>query len=272
MMRPIMDRIAKAFENARRQGRACFVAYVCAGDPDPETSLEVCKTLIDAGVDILELGAPFSDPLADGLTNQLAAQRALEAGMTQAKTLDLVRAIRRHDQTVPIVFYTYCNLVFAKGERTYAKAAREAGADGLLTLDCPPEEAASLIEACKAEGLSNIFIIAPTTPPDRVRTIAKSASGFIYYVSREGVTGERSTLASDIGTRVAAIKAETSVPVVVGFGISTAAHVREVGSLADGAVVGSALVNCIARNPGDRKAMLAELDRKARELVGGLRS
>ena len=135
-----MDRIAQTFQKARSENRACFVAYVCAGDPDFETSVEVCRALVNNGVDVLELGVPFSDPLADGLTNQLAAQRALESGMTAGRVFDLVRRIREFSE-VPIIFYTYYNLVFANGVEAYAKAAREAGADGLLTLDLPPEEA-----------------------------------------------------------------------------------------------------------------------------------
>ncbi len=261
-----MDRIAETFERNKQNGKPCFVAYVCAGDPDFETSLEVCRTLLERGVDVLELGVPFSDPLADGLTNQLAAQRALENGMTSDRVFALVERIREFSQA-PIVLYTYYNLVFARGEEAYVRRAREAGADGLLTLDLPPEEAEGLVRLSRENGLKNIFIIAPTTPEDRVRRIAESADGFLYYVSREGVTGVRADLADTLASGVAAIRRATPMPLVVGFGISTASQVRDVGALADGVVVGSALVNCIKDNLGDREAILAALRNKMDELL-----
>jgi tryptophan synthase alpha chain len=204
-----MDRIAAAFDRARRENRACFVAYLCAGDPDFATSLRACEAVIEGGTDVLEIGVPFSDPLADGLTNQLAAQRALENGMTMARVFELAAAVRKKSD-VPIVFYTYYNLVFANGLADYVKRARAAGVDGMLTLDLPPEEADDLLAACRAEGLKNIFIVAPTTPDARLAIIAKAASGFIYYVSREGVTGVRESLADNIRGAVARIRATRS--------------------------------------------------------------
>lgn len=242
-----MSRIHTAFANARSENRACFVAYLCAGDPDFETSLAACRKLIESGIDVLELGVPFSDPLADGLTNQLAAQRALESGVTSQRVLDLVAAIREFSE-VPIVFYTYYNLVFAKGSELYVEQAKAAGVDGLLTLDLPPEEADSHIEICRKNEMATIFIVAPTTPEARLKTIAEATSGFIYYVSREGVTGEQSSMAGDIAARVDLIKAYTDLPVVVGFGVSSSEHVRLIAGAADGVVVGSTLVNCIAHN------------------------
>lgn len=264
-----MDRIAEAFARARREGRAAFVAYLCAGDPDFAGSLAACRAVIEAGVDVLELGVAFSDPLADGLTNQLAAQRALESGMTPTRTLELVREIRKFSQ-VPIVFYTYYNLVFANGVAASVRAMKEAGVDGLLTLDLPPEEAGEVQAACAEVGLKTVFIVAPTTPESRLGTITRAATGFIYYVSREGVTGVRSQLAGNIPEAVAAIKRHTSLPVVVGFGISTAAQVRQVGEAADGVVVGSALVNVIKENLSDRNAIGAAMRARAAELVSGL--
>lgn len=264
-----MDRIADSFARARREGRACFVAYLCAGDPDFASSLAACRAVIEAGIDVLELGVAFSDPLADGITNQLAAQRALESGNTPAQTLDLVREIRKFSQ-VPIVFYTYYNLVFANGVAATVRAAAEAGVDGLLTLDLPPEEAGDLQAACRECGLKTVFIVAPTTPESRLATITAAATGFIYYVSREGVTGVRSQLAGNIPEAVAAIKRHTQLPVVVGFGISTAAQVREVGAAADGVVVGSALVNVIKENAGNRAAIHPAMFARAQELVAGL--
>ncbi len=265
-----MDRIADSFARARREGRAAFVAYLCAGDPDFATSLAVCRAAIEAGVDVIELGVAFSDPVADGVTNQLAAQRALESGMTPTRTLELVREIRKFSQ-VPIVFYTYYNLIFSNGVAATVRAAKDAGVDGLLTLDLPPEEAGELEAACKACDLKTVFIVAPTTPEARLQKIADAASGFIYYVSREGVTGVQSKLAGNIPEAVAAIKRHTKLPVVVGFGISTAAQVREVGASADGVVVGSALVNVIKENLSNRAAIPAAMRARAQDLISGLR-
>lgn len=260
------SRIASTFATAAKENRACFVAYLCAGDPDFETSLKACKQLIESGIDVLELGVPFSDPLADGLTNQLAAQRALESGMRSERVLDLVRAVRAFSE-VPIVFYTYYNLVFSKGSDVYASEAKAAGVDGLLTLDLPPEEAGEHLEACKKHGMETIFIAAPTTPDSRLDIICKASTGFIYYVSREGVTGEQTSMSKGIGERVAEIKAHTDLPVVVGFGISSSEHVREVGSVCDGVVVGSTLVNCVASHLGDPDAIVEALKSKMAALT-----
>ena len=242
-----MSRIEKAFRKVREEQRAAFVGYLCAGDPDFETSLRACRALIESGVDLLELGVPFSDPLADGLTNQLAAQRALESNIDSRKVLELVQAIREFSE-VPIVFYTYYNLVFSKGSEGYIQSLKAAGVDGLLTLDLPPEEAADHLAICEQYGVKTVFIVAPTTPDARLEIICKAATGFIYYVSREGVTGEQAALSDDIKARVDVIKQHTDLPVVVGFGISNSGHVSTVAQAADGVVVGSALVNCIASN------------------------
>jgi len=265
-----MDRIADAFARARSENRACFVAYLCAGDPDFNTSLEACRALLSNGVDVLELGVPFSDPLADGLTNQLAAQRALESGMTASSVFELVRRIRTFSQ-VPIVFYTYYNLVFSNGVDAYIHTAKEAGVDGMLTLDLPPEEADEVLQACKREGIKTVFIVAPTTPEARLPKIAAAATGFIYYVSREGVTGVRDQVAANVPEALAKIKKYTSLPVVVGFGISQRAHVAQTAAHADGVVVGSALVNCIRDNLTQREKIAPALAAKASDLVAGVK-
>jgi tryptophan synthase alpha chain len=264
-----MSRLAEAFQRAQAQNRAAFVAYLCAGDPDFDTSLAACRTLIASGIDVLELGVPFSDPLADGLTNQLAAQRALESGMTAARVFELVRRIREASE-VPVVFYTYYNLVFASGIEAYVKAAKDAGVDGLLTLDLPPEESAEVAAACRAQGVDTVFIVAPTTPEARVKKIAAAATGFIYYVSREGVTGVREKVADRIPEAVAMIRRHTKLPVAVGFGISTRAQVAQVAATADGVVVGSALVNCIRDNLGAPEKITAKLGTVAGDLVAGV--
>jgi len=264
-----MDRIALAFDRATKEDRACFIAYICAGDPDFETSVEICRVLAENRVGIIELGVPFSDPLADGLTNQLAAERALKSGMNHQKFIQLVKNVRTFTQK-PIVLYTYFNLVFAQGIEAYLKQIKEAGVDGLLTLDLPPEEAGELVSASREIGIKNIFIVAPTTPPERIEKITSVASGFIYYVSRAGVTGVQDNLADDIGQAIHLIKKRTSLPVVVGFGVSTKSQVKEVSGLADGVVVGSALVNCIGQNTNDKKIMLNKFSEKLENLTIGL--
>lgn len=264
-----MSRIPSAFARARAENRAAFVAYVCAGDPDFETSLAVCRALLANGVDILELGVPFSDPLADGLTNQLAAQRALESGMTAARVFELVKRIREFSQA-PIVFYTYYNLVFANGVDAYVRTAKAAGVDGILTLDLPPEEAGEMAAACKAHGVDTVFIVAPTTPDERIATIAQATTGFLYYVSREGVTGVRDQVASNIPEAIARIRAKAKLPMVVGFGIGTRAQVAQVAAHADGVVVGSALVNCIRDGLADRAKIPAAIGARAADLAAGV--
>ncbi len=263
-----MSRLQTTFARARAENRAAFVAYVGAGDPDFDTSLEVCRALLTNGVDVLELGVPFSDPLADGLTNQLAAQRALESGMTAARVFELVQRIREFSQA-PIVFYTYYNLVFANGVDAYVRAAKAAGVDGILTLDLPPEEAGEVAAACRTHGVETVFIVAPTTPDERIPVIAGVTTGFIYYVSREGVTGVRAQVAGNIPEAVARIRARAKVPMVVGFGIGTRAQVAQVAVHADGVVVGSALVNCVRDNLGDKAKLVASIAARAADLSAG---
>ena len=218
---------------------------------------------------VIELGVPFSDPLADGQTNQLAAERALKSGMTPSDVFTLSRRLRAHTE-VSIVLYTYYNITMAPGIEAYVIEAKAAGVDAILTLDLPPEEAVEFIEICKKHGMGTVFIIAPTTPDARIKLITEAATSFIYYVSYEGVTGVRTELATGISEAVQRIRAHTKLPVVVGFGISTAEQVRTVAADADGVVVGSALVNCIPANPDDPSAAVEAIGTKARELVSGL--
>ena len=265
-----MSRLSDAFARAKKENRAALVAYLCAGDPDFDTSLAACRTLISAGVDVLELGAPFSDPLADGIANQLAAQRALDAGMTTARVFELAQRIRA-TTAVPLVLYTYYNLVFAPGLEAFVGAAKAAGIDALLVLDLPPEEANELLTICRSHDIGMVFIVAPTTPPARIAKICAAATSFIYYVSREGVTGVRDQLAAGIPAAVAQIKQHTKLPVAVGFGISTRAQVAEVAAQADGVVVGSALVNIIKANLADRTSIPLQLLARATDLAAGTR-
>jgi tryptophan synthase alpha chain len=262
------SRIKKTFDQCKKENRACFVAYLCAGDPDFETSIEACRTLIDSGIDILELGVPFSDPLADGATNQLAAQRALESGMDSERVFEFVKAIREFS-AIPIVFYTYYNLVFSLGSQLYAERAKAAGVDALLTLDLPPEEAQEHLDACEEFNIETVFIVAPTTPESRLVKICEAASAFIYYVSREGVTGEQTNLSNNIESQVQLIKQYTHLPVVVGFGVSSSEHVKSIAAVADGVVVGSAIVNCVAENVTNSKEIITALRNKMKDLFEG---
>jgi tryptophan synthase alpha chain len=239
------NRIDEKFRTLQAQGKKALIAYICAGDPSLEATCSLALAFENAGVDILELGVPFSDPLADGIVNQLAAARALEAGTTVPGVLDCVRKIRATSQ-LPIVLYTYMNPIYRYGFERFHSDAAAAGVDGLLILDLPPDEDAISPEFRENSGLKRIRLIAPTTPPSRITMLTRDAGGFLYYVSREGVTGERTDVAASLPERVAEIRKTTSLPVAVGFGISTPEQVREVALHADGVVVGSAIVKRIA--------------------------
>ena len=241
------DRLSATFQKLRETNKKAFVAYVAAGDPDFDKSLEVIKTLADIGADIIELGLPFSDPLADGIVNQMAADRALKAGMTTHHVLDLIRTFRETHET-PIVLFTYLNPVFTYGFEQFHHDAAAAGADGMLLLDLPPDEAALNTDLAIGAGLKHIRLIAPTTPSERVELLAQSAEGFIYALSRTGVTGAHGAPSANIAELVASIKAHTDVPVCVGFGISTPEQAAMVADAADGVIVGSAIVKQVEMN------------------------
>lgn len=261
-MNVMPHRVEQLFRRCREENRAAFIPYICAGDPSLDKTVEIALMLERAGADLIELGVPFSDPLADGPVNQLAAQRALERGTTTRGVLDCARRIRA-GSNAPIVLYTYLNPVLQFGFQRFHEAAASAGVDGLLLLDLPPEEEtggikldglkpsslASSPAAAARSGASvpHIRLIAPTTPPERLERICKSAAGFIYYVSREGVTGARSTIAASLRERIGQIRRRTQLPIAVGFGISTAGQAREVARIADAVVVGSALVDRIGK-------------------------
>jgi tryptophan synthase alpha chain len=239
------NRIDQLFETLRTRKQVAMIAYICAGDPNLKATEALALALERAGVDLLELGVPFSDPLADGIVNQLAAARALEAGATVTGVLDCVRNIRRQS-ALPILLYTYMNPVFRYGFQKFLRDAEEAGVDGLLLLDLPPDESSSNPDFSDSSSLKRIRLIAPTTPESRLPLLTEDSSGFIYYVSREGVTGERSDVAESLHEKVAAIRRHTALPIAVGFGISTPEQVRQVAQSADGVVVGSAIVKKVA--------------------------
>lgn len=241
-------RLDDTFANLKNQNQKAFIAYVAAGDPSFELSLEVMHTLADIGADVIELGLPFSDPLADGIVNQMAADRALKSGMTTARTLELIKAFRETNDKTPIVLFTYLNPIFTYGFSRFQKDAVAAGADGILLLDLPPDEAELSAELAENKSLSHIRLIAPSTPPDRIKMLAEKAEGFIYALSRSGVTGGHSAPAATIPAQVAAIKQHSKVPVCVGFGISNPEQAQLVAKSADGVIVGSAIVKRIEEN------------------------
>jgi tryptophan synthase alpha chain len=269
------NRLDDLFARLKVMGRPAMIAYITGGDPTLAATAKVAISLEKAGVDILELGVPFSDPLADGATIQMASGRALAAGASVPGIIDLIREIRKTSQ-IPIVLFAYLNPIYVYGFDRFQTDAAAAGADGLLLLDLPPQEAARNIELSGEKGLArlkSIRLIAPTTPPDRLKEITDTAEGFIYYVSREGVTGEQTSLSTDIAERVAAIRALTEVPVAVGFGISNPEQAATVAGLADGVVVGSAIVRKIGEY-GDIPELadkIADFVRPIAEAVHGVK-
>jgi len=245
-----MNRIDGCFEKLKDESKKGFIAYIGAGDPDLEATKCLALKLAESGVDIIELGVPFSDPLADGLVNQLAAQRGLKSGTTPEGVLEVVNAIRQISE-VPIVLYIYYNLIHRFGLNDFIQLAAQSGVDGLLTLDLPPEEADEYQNLMTKSGLASIWLIAPTTPEERIKFITERGSGFIYYVSREGVTGMRKDVITRLNERVGLIRKYSNLPVAVGFGISTPDQVRQVSADCDAVVVGSAIVNRINENSHD---------------------
>ena len=263
----MQNRIDQKFTALKSRGRKGFIAYIAAGDPTLEATKALAIAFEKTGVDILELGVPFSDPLADGIVNQLAAQRALEAGATVQGVLDTVREIRKESQ-MPIVLYTYVNPVYKYGLEKFHRDAEAAGVDGLLILDLPPEEDRE--EFANTTGLKRIRLIAPTTPPERIRAITAKADGFIYYVSREGVTGEQTSVAKSLASQVALIRGTTPLPIAVGFGVSNPEHVKEIALSADAVVVGSAIVKRVAEH-GREPDMVERVTKFIQPLVNALR-
>ena len=239
-------RIDQTFARLKAAHKKAFVAYLMAGDPDVARSLAVMQGLPAAGVDIIELGLPFTDPMADGPTIQLAGQRALAAGMTLDKTLDMVRAFRAGNQDTPIVLMGYYNPIYARGVDVFLSQAVQAGIDGLIIVDLPPEEDSELCIPAQAAGINFIRLATPTTDAKRLPKVLQNTSGFVYYVSITGITGAAAAQPSDVAPEVARIKASTDLPVIVGFGINTPDTARDIAAVADGCVVGSAIVKEIA--------------------------
>lgn len=241
-----MTRIDDTFARLKAEGKKAFVSYMMAGDPDVARSLAVMKGLPGAGVDVIELGVPFTDPMADGPTIQLAGQRALDGHMTLDKTLQMVRDFRAGDATTPIVLMGYYNPIYSRGVDRFLAQASEAGIDGLIIVDLPPEEDDELCIPAQKAGLNFIRLATPTTDDKRLPKVLQNTSGFVYYVSITGITGAAAAQAGDVGPEVARIKRSTDLPVIVGFGISTPETAQAIAGVADGCVVGSAIVKEIA--------------------------
>jgi tryptophan synthase alpha chain len=262
----LKNRIDNCFAQLRAAKRKGFIPYICAGDPNLKRTVDLALALERAGADLLELGLPFSDPLADGIVNQLAAQRALAVGTTIRGVFDCVREIRRNSQ-IPIVLYSYLNPIFQFVSEKFHREAESAGVDGLLILDLPPEEDVDL----PSGDVVHVRLIAPTTPPERIERIANSAKGFLYYVSREGVTGAQESLASSLKEKVAELRKHSNLPIAVGFGISNPDQACEVARVADAVVVGSAIVNLIGQH-GDSSEMVEKVSAFASQIATAMKS
>ena len=264
-----MNRIEERFQRLRQEGQKGFVVYIGAGDPDLDATHDLALAFDEIGVDVLELGVPFSDPLADGLVNQLAAQRGLDSGTTPGKLLQTVSRIRE-SSGIPIVLYVYFNLLHKRGLAEFVQAAADAGVDGLLVLDLPPEESEDYESLMAGAGMCPIYLVAPTTPAKRVALIVKRGKGFIYYVSREGVTGMQQTVSDTIGPMTQIIRQHTDIPIAVGFGISNPEQAAEVARNAEAVVVGSAIVNQIA-DKGRAADLVPTVKAFTANLINGIR-
>jgi len=265
-------RINERFAQLKREGRAAFLAYIMAGDPDRETAQKILDGLPAAGADIIELGFPFSDPMAEGPPIQKAAQRALAGGMRLKGTLELIAAFREDDQDTSIVLMGYLNPILNRGFAEFAAMAAKAGVDGLIVVDCPPEEADPLADALDAAGISLIRLAAPTTDDARLPMVVRRTSGFVYYVSVAGVTGVKEADADSVAPAVARVKAACGLPVAVGFGIKTPERAAEVARIADAVVVGSALVEEIANAVEANENVTERVLSKAAALAKAVRS
>jgi tryptophan synthase alpha chain len=261
-----VSRLARRFAELKRNGRAALVPYITAGDPDKAASVPLMHVLVEAGADVLELGVPFSDPSADGPVIQRACERALKHGTTLAEVLDMVREFRRGDARTPVVLMGYLNPVEIFGAERFAAAAADAGVDGVLTVDMPPEEAEPLAELLRARGLDPVFLLAPTTDAARLKRICETASGFVYYVSLKGVTGAANLDVNEVRRRIESVRQATRLPVGVGFGVRDAHTAAQLAGVADAVVVGSAIVARIAESQERRGEMLAQVGAFVNEL------
>jgi tryptophan synthase alpha chain len=260
-----MSRISATLARAKDEGRLALIAYVTCGFPEPSTTLPIVRALVDGGADIIELGVPFSDPVADGATIQKASFRALAAGTSTASCLDIAAQVRGQASDVPLILMSYANPILAFGSEAFVDRAAAAGVDGLIVVDLPPEEGAELRDRCRAAGIDNILLVAPSSDDGRIERIAAQASGFIYCVSVAGVTGARAELPAGLPDFLSRVRRHTSLPLAVGFGVSRPEHLRSLQGVADAAVVGSAIIDLIDSSPPD--ALDERLKGYVRELV-----
>ncbi|MFO1420654.1 MAG: tryptophan synthase subunit alpha [Candidatus Competibacteraceae bacterium] len=262
-----MNRITHRFQELRRTGRKALIPYITAGDPHPELTVPMLHGLVRAGADIIELGVPFSDPMADGPVIQKACERALARGMSLRRVLELVREFRRTDTVTPLVLMGYLNPIESMGYDVFVAGARDAGVDGVLTVDLPPEEAIELVEPLDAAGIAPIFLLAPTSSAERIRRTVQLARGYLYYVSLKGVTGSATLNVAEVAEKLAEIRACTDLPLGVGFGIKDPPTAAAIARVADAVVVGSALVGKMGELADDPGRMLREVG----ELVAAMR-
>jgi tryptophan synthase alpha chain len=270
-----MSRITGCFQNLRSNGRKALIPYITAGDPQPGVTVPLLHALVEAGADLLEIGVPFSDPMADGPVIQAACERALVHGVSLHRVLDMVREFRQENQVTPVVLMGYLNPIEAWGYKDFARAASDAGVDGVLTVDLPPEEAGVLKEVLQEQDLDMIFLLAPTSGKERIRRISAMASGFLYYVSLKGVTGAKKLDIAAVAAGLAEIRPETALPLGVGFGIHDAESAVRVAEIADAVVVGSALVSRIPAlqdTPDLIPGKLALTVSEMRRAIDGIRS
>lgn len=244
--------------------------YLCAGDPNPEITSKLLLTLEEAGADLIELGVPFSDPIADGPTVQRASERALTHHISLQQTLEIVTNLRTQTE-IPIALMGYYNPIFRMGEEVFCKAAHEAGVDGVIVPDLPPEQAQSLLEIAPDYNLATIFLVAPTSPPERMRLIASVSTGFIYCVSVTGVTGARTMLSNELAPMIAELRKHTDKPISVGFGVSTSEQAEQVAEIADGVIVGSAIINAYEKHIDDEVKLLNTVKQFASDLADGVK-
>lgn len=266
------NRLNKLFSRLQSENRPALVTFVTAGDPNPEIGYEIFSSLAGAGADIIELGMPFSDPMADGPAIQLANQRALANGMTLNKTLDQVEQFRKTDDATPVILMGYYNPIYHMGVRSFLDRADEAGVDGLIVVDLPSEEDDELCHPARAQGIDWIRLATPTTNDDRLSTIMKNASGFVYYVSIAGITGTASAQHADVQAALSRIRRQTDLPLAVGFGIKTAEQVKQTGQYSDAVVVGSAIINIVrecAETQAGKKQTVEKVSAFVNELATG---
>lgn len=255
-----MSRIAACFSTLKAQGKTALIPYITAGDPHPSVTVPLMHRMVAAGADIIELGVPFSDPMADGPTIQQAHERALKHNTSLKDVLGMVAAFRQHDQSTPVVLMGYLNPIEVMGYAKFAQAAQVAGVDGALIVDLPPEEGMGVLPLLREHGIDPIFLLSPTTPASRMKMVADAAGGFIYYVSLKGVTGANTLDVEAVAERIAQIRQYTDLPLGVGFGIKDAASAVAVAKVADAVVVGSAIVKQIEATPDDHAAIIANIN------------